>query len=130
MKVLFAAAMMLAAISLGGCSTLAALSGASTTAAVIAGPTPGQATTLADAILVADAATKGVKFAVDTVKLPPSTLTQLSALSDGVHAALSDLEQANAAGQALDFAAFNAAVAAYNAYAVAHGIGAAVKPTS
>lgn len=115
------AAMTLASCSLGGCASVASF--VSTTAGKLSGPVPGQATKLADAIQLADLATKTTKLAVDSAKLPRATLIQISAGNDAVHAAIDKLEADNAGGVSLDFSAFNAALAAYNAYAVSVGVG-------
>lgn len=106
---------------LASCNTLSALSGV---AASLKGPIPGQATTLSEAVQIADLATNLTKSAVDTFKFPKATLQELSALNDGLHSAVVSLERANANHQALDFASFNAALSAYNSYAAANGIGA------
>ena len=106
---------------LTACATVA--KSVTSVAASLAGPVSGQATTLAQAIQLADLATKATKVTVDSVKLPKATLIQLSALNDGVHSALVDLETANTMGQSLSFASFNAALDAYNSYAVAVGVG-------
>ena len=47
---------------------------------------------------------------------------QISAYNDSLHAALVDLEAEQAKGHNLDFAAFNAALAAYNKYMSSEGI--------
>lgn len=112
--------LMCLAAPLAGCAQVAA--GLSSVAGKIAGPVTDQARTYGDAVLLADAATRATSFAVDTVKLPRATLVQLSAGSDGVHAAFLQLKAANDSGGSLDFAAFNAAIAAFNAYAVANGV--------
>ena len=111
---------LVAGASLSGCAQLAA--GAANIAATVTGSTPHQVKTLAEAEQTATLVTKAVDLAVNTGKLPRATLVELNSLSDGLHAALGALQQANANGQALNFAAFNAALAAYNAYTTSQGI--------
>lgn len=109
-------------VAAAGCAnTLAGigLNAASTAADVAAsavGPIPNQVSDLSTAIRVADLVTKGADVIVNNVKLTRDQLTQLNAGSDGLHAALTKLEADNAANKGLDFSAFNAALAAYNAY--------------
>jgi predicted small secreted protein len=119
-----AALLVLAFAPLAGCNTLQALGVGSGVAASLKGPLPNQATTLSEAIQTADLATNITKATVDAVHFSRPVLQEISALNDGIHSAIVGLENANANHQALDFAAFNAAVAAYNSYAAAHGIGA------
>jgi hypothetical protein len=108
------------AISLSGCANIAA--GVTNIAATVAGSTPQQATTLAQAIQIADLVTKATDVAVNTGKLSRATLEEINALNDGVHAAIVNLEAANASGQSLNFAAFNAALQAFNAYTTANAV--------
>jgi hypothetical protein len=112
-----------AVVMLGGCAnTLSAigLSTASTAADVAAqavGPIPNQVSDLSDAIRVADLATKGSDVIVKSVhSLTRAQLEQLNAGSDSLHVAVDKLEADNAAGKALTFSSFNAALAAYNTY--------------
>lgn len=109
-----------AMIGLSGCTTVA--SGVANIAATVAGSTPQQATTLSQAVQTATLVTKAADLAVNTGKLSHATLLELNSLSDGVHAALTNLEAANSAGQSLNFASFNAALSAWNAYTTANGI--------
>lgn len=120
---LAAVALLLAACSVAGCSTLASVAaGVSNAAGKIAGPVQGQAKTLGDALQLADLATKATQVAVDTLPLRRAQLVQLNALNDSLHSALVSLEQANASGQALSFASFNAALSAWNTYAGQIGV--------
>jgi outer membrane lipoprotein SlyB len=107
------------AFSMSGCANIAA--GLSNVAATVAGASPTQATTLGQAEQLATVATDAADVAVNTGKLPVATLKELAALNAAVHAAVTDLEAANAAGQSLNFAAFNAALQAFNAYKTANG---------
>lgn len=104
----------LIALSLSGCAQMASLfadAGAATTP-----PTIAQVSTLADAVQAATVATQAVDLYVNTAKPTPAMLKQLNADNEAVHSALKDLEAAQAAGQNLNFAAFNAALDAYNTY--------------
>lgn len=107
-------------LSLSGCVGLAA--GVANIAATVTSSTPQQVTTLGDAIQASTLLTRAVDLAVNTGKLPKPVLLEINALSDGLHAALISLESDNAAGKNLDFAAFNAALKAYNAYLTANAI--------
>lgn len=107
-------------LSLCGCTTLA--SGVAGIATSLSSETPSQVTTLAEADLAADTLVKLSTVAVDTGKLDAGELNELQALRTGVRAALDQLHTANAAGQSLTFASFNAAMTAYKAYAVTEGI--------
>jgi len=110
----------MAILALGGCTTIAA--GIANVAATVTSSTPMQVTTLGEAIQASDLLTKAADVAVNTGKLNKATLQEINALSDGLHAALVNLEAANAAGKNLDFAAFNAALSAYNAYLTANAV--------
>ena len=116
----FAAAVLAVGLSLGGCTTVA--SEISTIATNLSSSSSSDVTTLSDAILAATVVTKATDVAVQTGKLDKGTLTQIKALNNGLHAALTDLENANAQGKSLSFAAFNAALDAWNAYATVKGI--------
>ena len=107
-------------ISLGGCTSLAQF--AASTATNLSSSNPSQVTTLAEADLAADTLVKVTKVAVDTGKLDSGTLHELQALRGGVRTALEALHTANAAGQNVNYAAFNAALDAYNAYTTLKGI--------
>lgn len=72
--------------------------------------------TLADATLAATAATRLVDVYVNTGNPNRATLLELQKLNDGVHSALTDLQRANAAGQSIAMASFNAARDAFLAY--------------
>lgn len=110
----------LLAVSLGGCTSTAQL--VASTATSLSSSTPNQASTLAEATLAADTLVKLTKVAVDTNTLDAGELTQLQALRAGVRSALDALYKANQANQSLSFAAFNAAIDAYNAYTTVKGI--------
>lgn len=114
MKHFLAGIACVAALALAGCGTLA--SGAASVAATVAGPSPTQATTLGQAEQLATVATDLTKAYVDTASLSLAQLQQINALNDGLHTAITSLETANSQGQALSFAAFNAALAAFNSY--------------
>lgn len=109
-----------AALGLGGCANLAA--GLANVATSLSSSTPSQVTSLAEAQQAATLVTKGADAAVTSGKLNRATLLEINALSDGIHAAMGDLEAANAAGKSIDFAAFNAALSAYNSYMTANAI--------
>jgi hypothetical protein len=119
-RVLIATALAVSFTTMAGCAQMAA--GVSGVAGAIAGPTPTQAHDLGTAQQSATLATQIVDTAVRTGKVPRAVLLELNALSDGLHAAVDDLEVANAAHQSLDFAAFNAALDAFNAYKTANAI--------
>lgn len=107
-------------IATGGCTSIA--SGISTLATELSSSTPTQVRTLADAERVATLVTKAATVAVNTGKLTRAQLTQLDKLNEGVHAALSDLHQTQKEGGSLAYGAFNAALAAFNAYTTQQGI--------
>lgn len=119
----------LCAAQLAACSALQTVglnvaASVSSAAGKVAGPAPGQALTLKDALILGAAAEEATKFAIDNVHMSHSVLVELNALNDAVHAAMTDLVTANGNGQALNFEAFNAALQAFNAYGLANGIGA------
>ena len=121
MKMLvLAGALLLAAPLMAGCTSFA--SGVATIATNLSSSTPAQVNTYADATLAATLATKTVDLAVNTGKLSKATLIELGALNDGVHSAWLVLKAANAAGKSLDYAAFNAALSAYQSYRTSEGI--------
>ena len=92
------------------------------TATNLSSETPSQVTTLADADLAADTIVKLTKTAVDSGTLDAGELTEIQALRTGVRSALDALNTANAKGQSIDFASFNAALQAYQAYSTTKGI--------
>lgn len=96
--------------------------GAVNVAASLSGPTPTQARTLGQAEQAATLVTRAVDAAVNTGKLSRATLLKINSLSDAVHAALGDLQAANANNQSLNFAAFNAALDAWNTYTAANAL--------
>lgn len=108
------------ALFLGACSSVAQT--AATVATSLSSSTPSQVATLADADLAADTIVKLTKVAVDTGTLDAGTLTEIQALRAGVRTALDALHKANAAGQSLSFAAFNASLNAYQTYATTKGL--------
>ena len=120
MKRTFIAIALLATLGLASCTTVAQL--AASTATSLSSSTPGQVKTLNDAVAAADLLTKSTKVVVDTGTLDRATLVEIDALSTGVHAALTDLEADNAAGHALNYASFNAALDAYNSYMTIKGL--------
>lgn len=91
---------LLAALALTACATAPAQSAAS----------------LAEVEQSATLATDAAKAVVDTGKLTPAQLAKVSALSDALHAAVDSLEADHAADRPLNFAAFNAAYAAWASY--------------
>lgn len=109
-----------AAIGLGGCASIA--SGLSTIATNISSSTPTQVRTLAEAERVATLVTKAATVAVNTGTLSRAQLMELDKLNEGVHAALSDLNQTQKEGGSLAYGAFNAALDAFNAYTTQQGI--------
>ena len=107
-------------LTLGGCASVAQEVTAIATS--LSSSTPSQVTTLADAVNAATLATNAADVAVQTGKLDKPTLIEIRALSDALHIALNGLEVANSNGRSLDYAAFNAALQAWNAYATSKGI--------
>ena len=118
-KIILAAAGV-AAFSMSGCVGLASF--ATNVATSLSSSTPSQVTTLAEAEQAATLVTKAADVAVNTGKLNTGTLKEINALSDAVHAAIDDLEAANANGKSLNYAAFNAALKAYNAFMTSSAI--------
>lgn len=114
------AAVAVLAIYLGGCTTLASF--VASTATNLSSGTPEQVTTLGDADLAADAVVHLTTAAVDTNKLNAGQLMELQQLRAAVRAALDSLHTASAAGQSLNFAAFNAALDAWRAYKTQQGV--------
>jgi hypothetical protein len=96
-----------------------ALSGCATLQANLAGSTTAQVTTLAEAEQAATLVTEAADGWAVVTYMSAAQLTQIQALSSAVHAALDNLEAANAAGQSLVFASFNSALAAFNSYEAA-----------
>jgi uncharacterized protein YceK len=111
------------------CIAALALSGCASVESFVAGvvqntssATPNQVTTLGDAIQAADLATKAVDVYATTGHPSKAVATELSALNDGLHAALQTWEGANTAGQSVAAASFNAALQAFNAYTTSAGV--------
>lgn len=111
-----ALAAVLACAPLGACSTVASIATAFSSSSVA------QVNTLAAAEQTATLVTKAADLYVNTASPDRGTLIELQALSKGIHSALTDLQAANTAGKSLNFAAFNAALDAYNAYATLKGV--------
>ena len=105
---------------LAGCTTVA--STVASIATDLSSSTSSQVTTLSEAIQAATLVTKAADTAVKTGKLDKSTLIEIRSLSNALHTALGDLEIANAQGKSLDYAAFNAALDAWNSYSTTKGI--------
>lgn len=103
-----------------GCTTLAQWTAGA--AQSLSSSTPTQVSTYADAVLAADGVTKLADTAVNTGKLSRPVLVEIGVLSDGVHNAFVAIKAANDAGQSLDFAALNAALAAWVSYTTSQGI--------
>lgn len=83
---------------------------------------PTSAGTLAEAINADTLAVRIADTYVQTGMPNAATLRTLAADADAVHAALKSLEADQAAGRPLNFAAFNAANAAFNSYRLSQGI--------
>ena len=111
---------LVAVFALSGCTTIA--SDVASVAQSLSSSTPSQVTTLADAVSAATLVTQAADIAVKSGKLDRATLLEVEGLNNAIHVALFNLEAANAAGQGLDFAAFNAALSAWNSYATVEGI--------
>ena len=104
----------------GGCaSTASFVTGVATE---FSQSTPSQVTTLAEAYRAAALVASAADVAVLTGRLDRSELNEVQALRASVRAAMDVLGDANAAGKSLDFAVFNGALAAWNAYALSKGI--------
>jgi FixJ family two-component response regulator len=88
--------------------------------AVITKPT--DATTLANVLQTATLATKAVDVYVQTGNPNAATLAELKKLNDDVHTQVVALQQDQAAGRALSYTLFNAAMDAFVAYANQNGI--------
>lgn len=119
MKLRFALAAVLV-LGLGGCTTLGATLG--DLGQSLSTSTPSQVNTYGDATAAAALATRTVDLSVSTGKLDLPTLQELQTLNDGIHAAWLKIKAAKDAGQSLSFAAFNAALAAYQSYRTNEGI--------
>jgi hypothetical protein len=104
------------AIGVAGCSNVTAAFDSLT------GQSQSQVTTFADAESAATVATNAVDVYVNSASPDRATLTELKALNDGVHAALTDLQHDQTAGNSLTFGAFNAALDAFDAYATSNGV--------
>lgn len=110
----------IAALSTSGCASVAQLG--ANIAQSVSSSTPSQVTTLAEAEQAATLVTNATDLYVNTAHPSSGVLMEIKSLSDGLHAALVTLEQANAAGKSLTFSSFNAALQAFNAYTTSQGI--------
>ena len=120
MRHFIAGAVIALSLALGGCTSTAEFF--SNAATELSSSTPSQVTTLADAVSAATIVTNAADVAVQTGKLDRGTLIEIQALNEALHTALTVLETANSKGESLDYAAFNAALQAWDSYAVAKGI--------
>lgn len=107
-------------IGLSGCASVA--SGITTIVQSVSSSTPTQVATLADAVAAATLVTKATDVYVQTGNPSKATLLELQTLNEGLHTALTGLEQANASNQSLELAAFNEALTAFISYTTAKGI--------
>lgn len=98
------------ALPLGGCANLLDVGQSLSTAL------PDQVTTLDDAINADTLAMHIAHTAIDAHRFTRPQLVQIETLNDALHSALVGLEQANARGESLSFAAFSEALKAFNAY--------------
>lgn len=114
MRLSVVAAVAALSMSLAGCGSL--ISAGITAGGQAAPSVPNQVTTLAAAEQAATLITKATQAYVDSAKLTPAQLQQISADSDTLHTAITTLESQSAQGVALNFAAVNAALAAWNTY--------------
>lgn len=106
----------LVAAPLASCTTVGNALGSFTHASAT------QATTLGQALQLAKIATDTADLAVNNATLSRDVLGKIKSGNDAVHTALTSLELANAQGQSLSFGAFNAAYAAFVAYAAEQNI--------
>ncbi len=109
-KALFLALALGAAVPLGACNTIANVAQSASIA------TPQQATTLADAVRMADLVTNAVDVYVTTSTPTRATIDRLQMLRGTVRADLDALIAANTAKQSLTFAAFNVAFANFQTF--------------
>lgn len=120
MKKFFTAALLCVPL-LTGCTSIASM--VSSVATSLSSSTPTQVTTLADAVQAATLVTQATDTYINSgVTISKAQLQEIAMLSDALHTALDALEAANAAGKSLDYAAFNAALEAYESYATNEGI--------
>lgn len=118
-KLLVAGALSLALLA-GGCASIA--QGLGSIATELGSSTPTQVNTYADALNAAKLVTDAVDLYVNSANPNRATLLQLQKLNDGVHAALNSIGAANREGGSLVYGSFNAALAAFNAYATTQGV--------
>ncbi len=114
------AVLAIASVPLAGCTSVA--QSLAQTASSLSSETSTDVATYAQATQAAALTTRAVDLAVQNVTLDRATLTELSALNDGVHRAWLDLKAAHDAGQSLSFASFNAALDGFTAYATTKGV--------
>lgn len=107
-------------LGLSGCASVA--SGVVQIAQSVSSSTPSQVTTLGDAVAASTLVTQAVDVYVKTGNPSKATLLELQTLNEGLHTALTGLEQANASNQSLELAAFNEALTAFTSYTTAKGI--------
>lgn len=108
------AALAFAGLLLAGCTTLNALTGASSV--------PVSVTTYEGATTALDLVTKETDVAVNTVTLSKGTLQEIETLNDAVHAEWLKVKAQHDAGQPMTFDALNAAINAFTAYAAKNGV--------
>lgn len=117
-------ALLLCAVALGGCSTVASGISDITVAATTASPS--QATTVAEAIQATTLTEQALDLYVKTGNPDPAVLKELQVLVPAVHNALVQVETANTNGNsalaAAAMAAFNQALAAVNSYETLQGV--------
>ena len=113
--------------TLAGCTSIA--SGLSTVATDLSTSSPSQVSTYYDATTAANLAFQTIGVAATLPGVSHAQLIELQSLNEAVHSAWLVLKAANDAGQSIDYAAFNAAFAAYQSYCVSQGIPEA-KPAS
>lgn len=114
MRLTVIAAIAAVCLSLAGCGSL--ISAGITAGGQAAPAVPNQVTSIAEAEQAATLITKATQAYVDNAKLTKAQLVQISADSDALHSAITTLESQNGQGVALNFAAVNAALAAWNTY--------------
>jgi len=107
-------------LGLSSCTTLAQWVGDITQ--FFSSSTPSQVSTLADAVAADTLVTMAIDVYVNTGTPNKATLQELQKINDTLLVALRQLEAASAAGQNLDYAAFNAALATFNSFATSQGI--------
>lgn len=107
-------------LALGGCASIAQF--VISVAQSFSSSTPSQVSTLAAAVQADTLIATAIDAYVKTGTPTRAILLELQMIQKSLEAALVDLEAANTAGQSLDFAAFNAAISAWNSFASSEGI--------